>query len=434
MALLKDLKPTGRKGVFFKKHDTRKNGVKKDQLWVLRYTIGGKTRTEVFGWASDGLTEIDAEQKIATFRANFKAGSGPVSLAEEQEHRKKEIENNQAAEKLAEIERKKRETTIANYWVNFYLPHIKEVKKTQSWKTERSLFDHWIEPTIGSLKIIDLTPLHLRRMKKKMTAAEKSPATIRLAYFVVQQLWNLAVSDGYAEGRSPTKDTQAGMPKKKTLNNERERYLTAEEADKLLVALKEKSTRLHDIALLSLHTGMRAAEVFSLTWDCINLDRGTVRLLDTKTRSPRTVPLTETASEMLKNRKQNAQTQLEKMDTSDQRAKALKEAVFPAREGKTSQWVSKAFRDVVKDLKLNDGITDRRKRVCFHTLRHSAASFLVQNHVPIYTVAKILGHSSLDMTKRYAHLDDGHIRQSIATLDNALNKSTDQLDKQEQKQ
>lgn len=238
-----------------------------------------------------------------------------------------------------------------------------------------------------------------------MTGKGKSLATVRMAFCVVQQLWNMAASDGYTQDSAPTKDKQAGMPTRKNLNNMRERYLSPEEADSLLLALKKKSKRLHDMALLSLHTGMRASEVFSLTWDCVNFNNDTIRLLDTKTRSPRTVPLTDTASSMLRECKKKGKTDL----------------VFPARKGKQSQWVSKAFRDVVNDLKFNEGITDRRKRIVFHSLRHSCASFLVQSGVPIYTVSEILGHSSLDMTKRYAHLDEEHKRQSISAVERALN-------------
>jgi len=54
MGLKDDLKPTGRKGVFYKEHATRKHGVKKDRQIILRYTLGGRTRTEAFGWLSEG--------------------------------------------------------------------------------------------------------------------------------------------------------------------------------------------------------------------------------------------------------------------------------------------------------------------------------------------------------------------------------------------
>jgi integrase len=58
----------------------------------------------------------------------------------------------------------------------------------------------------------------------------------------------------------------------------------------------------------------------------------------------------------------------------------------------------------VKDLALNEGISDNRQKVVIHTTRHTFASWLVQKGTPLYTVSKLMGHSSIRMTERYAHL------------------------------
>ena len=62
-----------------------------------------------------------------------------------------------------------------------------------------------------------------------------------------------------------------------------------------------------------------------------------------------------------------------------------------------------------KKLGYNEGIVDRRQRVCFHTLRHTYASWAVMAGVPIFIVAKALGHKTIAMTQRYSHLaPDSH--------------------------
>ena len=104
MSLREGLKPTGRKGVFYKEHPNRRHGVKRDRLLVLRYTIAGKTFIETFGWTSEGKTELEAENKIIEFRANHRAGSGPLCLADE-----REVERRAAAEEEA---KRRQEITV----------------------------------------------------------------------------------------------------------------------------------------------------------------------------------------------------------------------------------------------------------------------------------------------------------------------------------
>ncbi len=78
--------------------------------------------------------------------------------------------------------------------------------------------------------------------------------------------------------------------------------------------------------------------------------------------------------------------------------------VFPATTGGEIQRISKTFNRTLDDLGFNDGVIDSRQKVIFHTTRHTFASWLVQRAVPLYTVAKLMGHADIRMTQRYAHL------------------------------
>ena len=86
--------------------------------------------------------------------------------------------------------------------------------------------------------------------------------------------------------------------------------------------------------------------------------------------------------------------------------------VFPGRGGVKITAISKTFDHVVKSLGLNDEVVDRRQKVLFHTLRHTHASWLVMEDVDLYTVQKIMGHSTLAMTQRYSHLAPGKLKQA----------------------
>ena len=67
-------------------------------------------------------------------------------------------------------------------------------------------------------------------------------------------------------------------------------------------------------------------------------------------------------------------------------------------------YVSKTFKNVVDKLCFNDNITDNKKKLVFHSLRHTFASWLAKRGVSEYIMMKLMGHSSFKMLQRYAHL------------------------------
>jgi integrase len=183
------------------------------------------------------------------------------------------------------------------------------------------------------------------------------------------------------------------------------RYLSIDEAETLLKALVAKSQNLHDVALLSLHAGLRFGEISVLTWSCVNWEGGSLAILAAKTGS-RTAYLTERAKAMLKSRKQGRPDEL----------------VFPKRSGPEGAMdkVSKSFADTVEDLKLNEGITDRKQRVTFHTLRHSFATHLYESTHDLYLTQRSLGHVTGTMTQRYARMSETRLREGAAALGKAF--------------
>ena len=84
------------------------------------------------------------------------------------------------------------------------------------------------------------------------------------------------------------------------------------------------------------------------------------------------------------------------------------------------------FRTAVKKLELNAGITDRRERFSFHSLRHSCASLLIQSGVDLYTVKEILGHGSIALTERYSHLADSALKEAAKKMPSLIRDQTGQ--------
>ncbi|OFW60618.1 MAG: hypothetical protein A2W01_08525 [Candidatus Solincola sediminis] len=79
--------------------------------------------------------------------------------------------------------------------------------------------------------------------------------------------------------------------------------------------------------------------------------------------------------------------------------------VFQSRKGKIDR-ISFTFARTVEELKLNDGIDDPRLQICFHSCRHSYASWLIEQGADLYTVQKFLGRKTNIVTQRYAHLKE----------------------------
>jgi len=94
--------------------------------------------------------------------------------------------------------------------------------------------------------------------------------------------------------------------------------------------------------------------------------------------------------------------------------------IFPNRKGEKIRQLSKAYNRAVDDLKLNKGVKDQRDKVVAHTWRHTFASWLTMEGVPLPTVQKLLGHQSLEMTLRYSHLSPSHEREAVEKISPGL--------------
>ena len=97
--------------------------------------------------------------------------------------------------------------------------------------------------------------------------------------------------------------------------------------------------------------------------------------------------------------------------------------IFKSTENKKIQEISKTFPRVVSFLGFNKNITDDRQKVVFHTLRHTYASRLVMSRTDLYSVQKLMGHSTMAMTERYSHLSPNHLQKAVANFEEYVNKS-----------
>lgn len=379
-------------GVRYYEHEARKHGIKKDRYYSGQYQVGGKRQAIGFGWASEGWTEKKVYAKLEEYRHNAKQGKNPTNLKEE-----RQIE---AEKRQKELEKKRKEQikniTFSHFFNNTYLPQAKADKKPNSWDKEKSFFKNYIDPVIGDKPLRVIGPSDLEKIKEKMTKKDCAARTIQYCLATVRQVFNRAKALDLYAGDNPITKIKIPSP-----NNKRTRYLSWEEAEKLLNKLVEKSKELHDIALVSLHCGLRAGEIFKLKWLNLDFTQGIIHIRDAKANKDRYAFMTKTIKEILLERKEHINNDL----------------VFPDRKGKERKLVSRVFSETVQELGLNKGKEDPRDFVCFHTLRHTFASWQIQSGMSLYELQKLLGHESYAMVQRYAHLAPENLKKATAIFD-----------------
>jgi integrase len=396
MKEFKAIRPNGQeyRGVRYREHATRKHGLHPDRYYLIRYWAKGKTQNEGIGWASEGVKPSDAYQRLIDIKAALKAGTYET-LAE----KKTREDAERAAQEAQNAEAEQAAITFGQVFEKHFLPHSKANKRNErSWQREEALFRLWIQTVIGEKPMGEVAPFDLEKIKSNLTKAGRSARTVHYMLQVVGQVFRYAQNNGLFSGEIPT-----AKVKRPSYDNQRQRYLTRSEAETLLEELAKRSRDLYDMAAMSLYSGVRAGELFNLTWSCVDFENDAVTLLDTKNSKTRTVFLNDKSRAILKARTPGKPNDL----------------VFPARGGGKIIQISDAFNRAVAKLKMNEGVEDRRQKVTFHTLRHSFASWLVKDGTDLFTVKELLGHADYKMTSRYSHIAADGLRAAVRRLDKA---------------
>lgn len=183
-------------------------------------------------------------------------------------------------------------------------------------------------------------------------------------------------------------------------SDSRVRWITRKEADALIAAAGVFARRPHlpNFIKLALHSGCRKNELLKLEWSRVDLERRVLQLEpeNTKNRKRRVVPLNDEAAETLLGQREWVRCYAPKARW-----------VFAVASGERLTTIQKGFRAACE----RAGIDDFR----IHDLRHTFASWLVMAGVSLYTVKDLLGHSSITVTERYAHLAP-HVGRSAVQL------------------
>lgn len=365
---------------------------KKDISYSIRYMVNGVRREETIGWKSEGYTAEEVYNIRSALIKDIEAGKA-FSYKEQTEQRQQKKIANEEALKQEQL----KEMTFSFLFENYYKPHIKRKDKKSTFDREVALYEKWLKPFLGDVKLNLISRISLISMLDKMEKTRLSNRSKNYAVALTRQVFNFAIKCDLYIGVNPA----AKFDELKKEDNRRMRFLSEEDLNNLLEELKKHSYSVYLMALISADCGLRAGEIFKLTWADIDIKERLLFLRDTKNGSNRHAYMSKRVQGELSKLKSGEGNQL----------------LFPSRDGEQIKHISRTFERAVKTIGLNKGITDRKQKIVFHSLRHTYASRLVDKGVSIYEVKELLGHKDIKMTMRYSHLDKERLRKSVQVLD-----------------
>lgn len=278
--------------------------------------------------------------------------------------------------------------------------YSKWAERQRSFKSKR-LFIEQLKREFGNFPLRRFSPICLEQFQTERLQRGNKPATVNRLLATIKHMFTKAVEWGMVE-----EETLKRVRKVKLLeeNNRRLRYLSKEDCQTLIKAC---DPHLRPIVVTALNTGMRKSEILNLTWDNVDLKHGFILLgqSHTKNAERREIPINSTLRETLEELFRGTKDRPRRID--------IPWVFYDPITGKPYQSIKRSFASACRRAKIRD--------FTFHDCRHTFASHLVMAGVDLTTVKELLGHKTLTMTLRYAHLAPSHKVKAIAMLDTALN-------------
>jgi integrase len=278
----------------------------------------------------------------------------------------------------------------------------KEVKHAKrSLGSDESNIRNHLRPAFGELMLHEITPRRISAMERRLSK-RLAVNTVRAVLALLRSMLNLAVEHGWLVAAPKVR-----LPRKPDLDYA---WLRSEKEIKtfLKAAAEDDYPGLMQLYATAIYTGMRAGELLGLRWDDVDLGRRLITVQrsytdPTKSSRIRRVPILDPLLPVLRAWKL---------------ACPSPELVFPNRQDRMhpkSASVTKAVFHRVRARAKLDGLT-------FHDLRHTFASHWVLKGGDIYRLQQILGHQSIELTQRYAHLAPGAFEQDLGRFGDYLPK------------
>ena len=262
----------------------------------------------------------------------------------------------------------------------------------------------WWRSEIGNYSLADVSPALIVECRDRLRAGTTPQGSQRSGSTVNRYLGSLSHVLSIAEREW---EWVASNPVKKVARLKepkgRVRFLSDSERERLLDACRASTSKhLYPVVVLALSSGMRKSEIMRLTWKDVDLERKLITLHDTKNDDRRSVPLVGHAFDIVLEL-----SKIRQINTS---------LLFPGRPKAKGKIEPLAIRTAWEAALSEAQIEDFR----FHDLRHTAASYLAMQGASPSELAAVLGHKTLQMVHRYAHLSPQHTASLVEKMNQRM--------------
>ena len=346
------------------------------KYFVAQFRANGKLRRMTLGPVT-AMTPDEARKRAMALLADAKAGSDPAAQRD-------------ADRKAATVK------ALGKRFLDEYVPD--HCKQSTAYEYRRSV-ELFVDPKIGRRKVNEIQRSDIAALHHGM---RKTPYQANRTLGVLSKMFNMAEVWGLRpDGSNPC------LHVKRFKEEKRERFLSTEEFRRLGKVLDEiledgSETRSSVVAIrLLMLTGCRLSEIQKLQWEHVDLDAGELRLPDSKTGG-RAVPLAPSAVRLLAGLPRDEDNPW---------------VIAGRKPGSHLTDLQHPWRRIRERAKLPD--------VRIHDLRHSFASRALALGEGLPMIGKLLGHTQVQTTARYAHLARDTVKASAARIGDSIDHDLD---------
>jgi integrase len=252
---------------------------------------------------------------------------------------------------------------------------------------------NWWKAQIGTYALAHVTPYVISDCIEKLAGRKYnklSPGTVNRYLAALSHVFTVAMKQwGWTNDNPVRKVSKAKEPPGRV------RYLSNDERAALLAACRKSRRKpLEMIVTLAIATGARKGELLTLRWENLDLQRGRAVITETKNSERRMLYIKGPA--------------LDQLRAYAQKRKRPSGFVFTRPGHQQPYTIDREWRRALAGARIED--------FHFHDLRHCHASYIAQSGGTLLDIAESLGHKSLKMAKRYAHLSDSHIEATVERM------------------